>query len=331
MTTEAPKIGLVGAGGISHSHLPHLLRLGAEVYVHSDSGAPELVRQYGGTAVGSFEELLEQVDFVDVATPTQTHFGIIKAALSAGKDVISEKPLTRLDEEADALIRLAESLGRKLYPAHVVRYFPEYVQLHDAVMEGTLGELAVLKFSRAGATPAGVPWFANKTKSGGIIMDQMIHDIDIARWVAGEIEEVSAVTAQADGHFPAVASAHVLLTHASGAISQISGFWGPPHLKFSTAYSVTGTKGQLTNSTAREQNFLPDFGGPVGGGGLVPEVDPDESPYYLQLKELMGALQGGPAPRVTALDGLEAVRLANAAIESSETGQPVSLHERILG
>ena len=326
MTAPPLRIGLVGAGGISASHLPHLLALGAEVYVHSEQGAAEAVARHGGgTVVDTLDELLELVDVVDVVTPTLTHAPIVRRALEAGKDVISEKPLARTDADADELVALAARLGRRLHPAHVVRFFPEYVRLKEAVDQGLLGDLAVLRFSRAGAYPTRTPWFADRELSGGIIMDQMIHDLDIARWVAGEVVRVSAVSTRAGDAEHPIEAAHVLLTHASGAISHVAGVWGPAHLRFTTEYTVTGTGGQLEHSSAVQRGYVADLAGGGTGGELVPDTDPAEDPYFVELREFTRAFAGGPEPRVSAADGAAAVRIATAALESLDTGQPVDL------
>ncbi len=325
MTRKPIKVGLIGAGGISHSHLPHLLALGADVYVYSQAGAPELVALHGGTAVDSLDELFEIVDYVDVITPTFTHYELIRRALESGKDVITEKPLARTNAEAEHLERLAAELGRTLYPAHVVRFFPEYVRLHESVTSGLLGDLAVLRFSRSGAYPTRTPWFADHSLSGGIIMDQMIHDIDIARWIAGEVTRVSAVSSRAGTTEHPVEAAHVLLTHESGAISHIAGLWGPAHLEFTTEYSVTGTLARLEHSSRAERSYLTDLRSVDTGGDLVPPVDPAESPYFLEIREFLASFAGGETPRVSVHDGVVAVRLANAALESLDTGQPVDL------
>lgn len=319
------RIGLIGAGGISHNHLPNLLALGAEVFVYSEQGAPELVGEHGGTVVDSLDDLFERVDIVDVVTPTFTHFEVVKKALEAGKHVISEKPLTRTTEEATQLQELAASLGRQLYPAHVVRYFPEYVQLKRAVESGALGELAVLRFSRSGAFPTRTPWFADRALSGGIIMDQMIHDLDIARWVAGEVVTVSAVATRAGDESAPIEAAHVLLTHASGAISHVAGLWGPAHLTFSTEFSVTGTGGTLEHSSSTQRNFRADVAVSTVGGEAVPDVDPAESPYFLEIRDFLNAFTDGSTPRVSAADGAAAVAIAVAALESLDSGQPVHI------
>jgi len=325
------RIGLVGAGVISYAHMPALLALGKEVLVFSEVGAPELVAAHGGgTVVDSFDELLARVDVVDVATPTFTHAEYVEKALRAGKDVISEKPLARTDGDARRLVDLAAELGRTLYPAQVVRFFPEYAALQRAVAAGDLGELAVLRFTRSGAFPTRSPWFADVEQSGGIILDQMVHDLDIARWLAGEVATVSAVSRSAGTLDEPVQAAHVLLTHTSGAVSQVSGTWGPQHLAFTTSFSVSGTGGTLSHDSGTERGFSTDLPPAAGTGGLIPDIDPAESPYYVELAEFIAAFEGGPTPRVSAADGAAAVRLGNAALESLRTGQPVSLREEVM-
>jgi predicted dehydrogenase len=117
-----------------------------------------------------------------------------------------------------------------------------------------------------------------------------------------------------------VEAAHVLLTHESGAISHIAGLWGPAHLAFTTEYSVTGTLGSLAHSSAAERNYVASLAVPAEQGGLLPDVDPAENPYFVELREFTRSFAGGAEPRVT-------VRLANAALTSLETGQPVDLTE----
>ncbi|GAA3341660.1 Gfo/Idh/MocA family oxidoreductase [Curtobacterium pusillum] len=333
MSDTSPRIGLVGAGGIAYAHMPGLLRLGP-VTVYALDGGSELAAAFTSaaeaacssiTVVDSLDDLLAVVDVVDVVTPTFAHAEVVRAALAAGKDVISEKPLARTDADAADLAERARDAGRRLYPAHVVRFFPAYVRLKEAVTTGLLGDLAVLRFVRSGAFPTRTPWFADRALSGGIIMDQMIHDLDIARWVAGDVVRVSAVSVRGGENAAPVEAAHVLLTHASGAITHVAGIWGPPHLGFSTEYSVTGTLGSLSHSSRAEQDYVTDLATQDALDGFLPQIDPADDPYGTELEEFTAAFAGGPDPRVSAEDGIEAVRIANAALESLETGQPVSL------
>jgi myo-inositol 2-dehydrogenase/D-chiro-inositol 1-dehydrogenase len=323
------RVGLVGAGVISHNHLPNLQRLGAQVRVYSEAGAPELVTAHGGTVsastvAASLDELLDWAEVIDLASPTFTHYPLARQALLAGRDVICEKPLARTDEQAAELVLLAEQTGRRLYPSHVVRYFPAYARLHGAVRDQRLGDLAVLRFYRSGGFPVRSAWFADLALSGGVVLDMMIHDLDIARWLAGEVTQVSATWTRKDGPQPAEA-AHVLLTHASGAITQVSGLWGAAHLRFTTGYFAAGTGGTLEYDRAAEPGFTADLERGPARGEAVPETDPAEDPYFLVLEDFLGAIQHGTPTRVTAADGAAAVRIANAALSSAQDGRPVTL------
>ncbi|MGH3402976.1 MAG: Gfo/Idh/MocA family protein [Streptosporangiaceae bacterium] len=317
------RVGLVGAGVISHNHLPHLLRLGAEVRVYSEAGADELVAAHGGAVAASLHELLDWAQVADLASPTHTHYPLARQALAAGLDVICEKPLARTDEQADELVSLFRRAGHHLYPNHVVRYFPAYTRLQAAVRDGRLGELAVLRFYRSGAFPVRSAWFADLDLSGGVVLDMMLHDLDLARWVAGEVTQVSATrTRRGDG--PAEA-AHVLLSHASGAITQVSGVWGAQHLRFTTGYFAAGTGGTLEYDRAAGAGFTADLARGPAKGEAVPETDPAEDPYFLALEDFLGAIRHGTPTRVTAADGAAAVRIANAALRSASEQRPVTL------
>ena len=325
MTDVKPRIGLVGAGGIASAHLPGLLRSGGAVTVFSEDYGPAFRDNPRIRIASSLDDLLGWAEIVDVATPTNTHHGIVKQALTAGRHVICEKPLALTVDDADELVHLAEHQHVHLFPAHVVRWFPAYRELKQAVSVGSLGELAVMRFVRSGAFPR-QPWFADSSRSGGVVADLMIHDLDIARWLAGDVVRVSAVrqrTADDDHPFEA---AHVLLTHASGTITHLAGLWGAGDLHFTTEFSVTGTLGSLAYSSRAEQNYLTDPGTLASGSTFLPPRDEDDDdPYALEIRDFVAACREGTTPRVTAADGLEAVRLAVAALTSIDTGQPVEI------
>lgn len=316
-------VGLVGAGGISRAHAAAWRALGAKLVLTSLDGAERLAAQYGGTVAASLDDLLGRADLVDVVTPTPTHRDIVRRALDAGRAVVCEKPLARTGADAAGLVRQAAAAGLPLYPGHVVRYFPEYAAMRAAVAAGRIGRPAVLRFSRGGMFPSWAPWFSDVTESGGLVMDQMIHDLDIARWVAGEVVEVfaRAHTAERDGH--PLQTAHVTLTHASGALSHVQGLWGPPHLGFRTSFHVAGDDGVLGYDSAVTPAVRLDLAPVPAGGEDHPEAPTGESPYLTELREFADAVAGGPAPRVSAADGAVAVWLATAALDSLRSGAPV--------
>lgn len=318
------RVGMIGAGGIAHAHLPAWLGLGAEVMIFSSEGAAEIATEIGGTAVDSLEELLDRVDIVDVCTPTPYHREYIEAAAAAGKHVVSEKPLGRTSADARAAIDACAAAGVQLYPGHVVRFFSEYATMHREVAAGTIGKIAVQRFTRTGSRPV-KDWYADVAQSGGIILDQMIHDLDFARWNAGEVRTAFArQTATGDG-LDAVISAQVVLTHVDGAISYVGGTWARQGTAFRTTFEIAGTGGLLTHDSTQHKPVVIDAGARrEEGSGLLPAVH-GVSPFATEIGEFARAFSGGPAPRVDAEDGYAAILIAEAAIESLQTGQPVEI------
>jgi len=320
------RVGLVGSGGITHVHVPAWLELGAKITVFSLVGAEELAERYGLTVAESLEELLDAVDIVDICTPTTSHRDIAVAAAAAGKDIVCEKPLGRTVEDGQAILDAVRDAGTQLYPGHVVRYFPAYVAAKAAVDAGRVGNLAVLRFNRGGAGPAS-DWFYDLEQSGGIIMDQMIHDLDQARWLAGEVASVYAVHNTAagtteDGALPRIVSAHVTLTHESGAISHIQGVWGPPAMEFRTSFDIAGDAGALRFDSAADTSVVKNLAIDQTASYLPP-AGAEESPYLTEIREFAEAFAGRAESRVTLEDGIIAVALAEAALDSVRSGKSV--------
>lgn len=321
MANSPLRVGVVGAGGITHAHVPGWQSMGAEVSVWSPFGAEHLATQYGVAIAQTFDELVAAVDVIDICTPTASHLEYANAALRAGVPVISEKPVSLDPEAARETGRLAVERGLGLYPAQVVRYFPEYVAAKRAIDAGEIGRPAVMRFQRIGECPAWAPWYGDLKQSGGIIVDQMIHDIDAARWFAGDVVEVYATrAADIDAH---IVTAQVVLTHESGTISYLNGVWGAKGLTFRTVFSVAGEHGLLTFDSRTAGSLHLDTGVAQLGPADRPDSSFNESPYTLELIDFLGAIRGEHAARVTWDDGIRAVEIALAANESVVTGQPV--------
>ncbi|MEU3338807.1 Gfo/Idh/MocA family protein [Streptomyces sp. NPDC002144] len=324
-------VALIGAGGIARTHLPAWIALGARVRIYAPDGhAPGLARDFGATAVGTQQEAIAGANVVDVCSPTDTHREIALAALAAGAHVLCEKPLALTTADAELIAGTARSARLRLYPGHVVRFFPAYARLRELVAGGALGRVAVARFTRTGRYPTWSPWFADPERSGGILVDQMIHDFDIARWLFGEVVRVHA---DQRGHLSspapdgAVAVGTAVLTHESGVITQVVGVWAPPATPFRTTFHVAGTGGTLSHDSLASPGLrVTGSDRDAAGADGIPSGDFGQSPYALQIAEFAAAFTGrGPEPRVTAGDGVAAVRIAEAAAESARTRRAVSL------
>ncbi|MHA7303945.1 Gfo/Idh/MocA family protein [Arthrobacter sp. TMN-49] len=323
------RIGLIGAGGIAGVHIAGWQQLGAHVSIYSRSGAAQLVQHYGIAELSTLAELLAASDMVSILTPTTTHHHYAMAAIAAGKDVICEKPLAETTQRAAEMANAAREAGVRLFPAHVVRYFPEYVAAKEQLDRDRIGSPTSLRLSRASAAPAAGSWFFNEHLGGGIVRDQMIHDLDQARWLAGEVTQVSAVQnpPSVDGILPRPVTATAVLTHQSGAVSQLQGVWGPDTQPFSTSISIEGPNGSVLYSWPDGQAAkAPATEAPAtehAPGGYLPVQTPANSPYTLQNAEFAAARASGEPSRVSPLDGVMTVALAEAAYASIKSGAPV--------
>lgn len=184
--TERIRVGVVGVGSIGQHH--------ARVYAESAAGeligvhdlqrerANAVAQKTGCTAFDDFDALLDQVDAVSVAVPTLAHEHVGLHCLQAGCDVLIEKPIATSVEAADRLIASAETHGRLLQIGHVERYNPAVEALLSRVERPGFVEI-----HRLGA-------FASRSLEVDVIVDLMIHDIDIVHaMVPGEVDEVRAV------------------------------------------------------------------------------------------------------------------------------------------
>ena len=336
------KIGLIGSGFMGTIHAAGWMRLRAQgkpVEVAGcrsidDETATRLADQHGFPLYDSLDELIASSDVIDVCTPTYLHFEHASRAANAGKHIVCEKPLARTAEDAAALVQLCEDRGVKLLVGHVVRFFPEYAAAKAIVERGEIGDVAVIRLTRCSFKPQldnPSSWFHNPAYSGGAILDLMIHDFDYARWIGGDVTRVFARhIGDRAGDERIGDYALVTLRHANGALSHIEGGWAYPKPLFRTALEIAGSEGLIEHPAKRSQPVTV-YPHARSGGGLpdiaVPRnpMLPDDDPYMQEIEHFYDVLTTGATPRVTGRDGLAAVRIALAAIESANTGRPVTL------
>lgn len=310
-----PRIGLIGTGFMGRTHAAAWRELGHPVSVYSrnaERGAA-FAAEHGATAVADFAELLEQVDVVDICTPTDTHAELTLAAARAGRHVICEKPLARTPAQAQEMIEVCRTNEVRLFPAHVLRFFPLYVFAREAVQAGRVGQLTKLSFGRVNASPGPGTWFVDAARSGGVLVDLAIHDLDFARWLAGE---VVGVAGESDRNGDVV-RATATLTHASGVVSEVTGVWDVPGTDLTARFEIVGEDGVLRFDSAKSQSVTD------GSGEVLYTDDGSVDPYAAQLREFVDAIAGRVEPRVTPEDGLAALTIALAGTTPSPDGSPI--------
>jgi predicted dehydrogenase len=294
--------------------------------------AAELAKKHGIRHIERFEELLEYTDIIDICVPTDLHKGYVLEAAKAGKHILCEKPLALTLEDSQAMIEACEAAGVRLFNALVVRFFPQYRAAREAVMAGQIGKLGVMRFKRVGYPPKGdEDWFTQEERSGGMIVDLMIHDFDYARWLAGEADRVYAKSVRESQSEAAIDYALVTIHFKSGAMAQFEGGWAYPPGYFRTSLDIAGSEGLLEWQSDDSQTikaFLKTSEDKTVARVAIPSSVLAEDPYTSEIKHAYDAIKNNKAFLVTPQDGLEALRLALAAKESLKTGKAIRLGGR---
>ena len=210
-------IGIVGAGKIFEQHAIACNSLAgrARLAAIADIDEAQLQKAAGKYSIpfaaGDYRSLLDRndIDVITVCTPPVLHERVVVDALEAGKFVICEKPLAHTLESADRIIAVAKKHPGKLSTVYQFRYLPEVQRALWLRDHGRLGRLLFGRFHRfakfeAPAKPARdgkpakpakkrSPWWGQwQTAGGGVVMTQLIHEIDLMQHIFGRATEVTA-------------------------------------------------------------------------------------------------------------------------------------------
>ena len=183
---DAIRAAVVGAGYLGRFHAQKYAseegcRLAAVVDTRPEA-REALAKELGTTAVADHRELLGKVDAVSVVTTTPAHFSIARDFLEAGAHVLVEKPITETVEQAQGLIDIAARCGRILQVGHLERFNPAIVAAER--------ELAGARFIECQRLAP----FKERGTDVNVVLDLMIHDIDIVQSIVGRrIESIDAV------------------------------------------------------------------------------------------------------------------------------------------
>lgn len=330
------RVGIVGSGFMGSIHAQAWSKLPvtiAGITSLDRKSAEALAAQHNVPVYESFDELLNAVDVVDICTPTYLHHAMALAAARQKKHVVCEKPLALNAADAREIVDTALQMGVKLLVGHVVRFFPEYAQAKSIVSQGQIGDVAVVRLTRCSFKPArGKPdsWFHDVSKSGGMMLDLMIHDFDYARWVAGEVVSVYARNIGNQFSDAAPDYALAILTHKNGAITHVEGGWAYPPPMFRTGLEIAGSHGLIEHPVASSAplGFYLHQTAESEASIAVPTSPLAEDPYTTQIRHFYDVLVGNNLePRITAEDAFEAVCIAQAAIKSARIGKPVTIED----
>jgi predicted dehydrogenase len=205
---------------------------------------------------------------------------------------------------------------------HVLRFSPEYRTAKQLVDDGRLGRVGTVRLIREGVAPFWSPWFGDKTRSGGVVLDLAIHDLDWLLWTFGDAERVYAKIASPEQGLPGE-HAFVSVRMKSGVIAHVTGSWAQPD-GFRSFLEMAGTGGVVTLDSADTNAIRTTVRGeerPVHS--VASPLEPDG--YTNELQHFIDCIESGADPLVSGEQAAKSLQLALAAIRSAESGQVVTL------
>ena len=219
--------GILGPGGIARAFATDLQlldghRVGA-VGSRTLSKAQEFAKTFGGTAYGSYEELIADpaIDAIYVATPHPAHKDNVIAALNAGKPVLCEKPFAVNAVEAQEMVAAAQKNNVALMEAMWSRFLPHYAQVREIIDSGVLGQILTIHADHGQRlADQDIPRLVEPSLAGGALLDLGIYPVSLAHMILGNPMKITASGVLTDKGVDAQTS--MIFDYASGAQAVLS-------------------------------------------------------------------------------------------------------------
>jgi 1,5-anhydro-D-fructose reductase (1,5-anhydro-D-mannitol-forming) len=283
-------------------------------------------------AVTEVTTALEGVDAVYISTTNERHFEECMAAARAGKHVLCEKPLATSYEDAAAMVEACRAAGVVMATNHHLRNAATHRAMRDAILDGKIGRPLAGRIVHAGTLPIQMlGWRLHTQGAGaGAILDLLVHDTDLMRFLTGDEPERVLTVAQNGGL--AVAgiedAAMSIVTFRSGFIAQM-------HDSFTTRYQRTSCEVHGNEGSIIAMNNMAQApGGTVTLRNKDGEVNVplDHEDYYVYgTRAFHAAIRGEGRPAVTGEDGLKSLSVALAARRSAKSGNAEIIQSSALG
>lgn len=337
------RIALIGAGVMGRQHCQHLRRCDeVQLCAIADPGlqAEAFAAEHGVPYFTDHRRMLEQVrpEAVIVANPNALHVSTALDCIAAGVPVLLEKPVGVHLDEVRELVAASERHGVPVLVGHHRRHNPLIARAHELLQDGALGRLTTVTALWQLQKPASyydIPW--RREPGAGMLLTNLIHDLDLLRHLCGEVRQVQAFTSNAVRGFANEDCAAVLLQFENGALGTLTGSdavaapWSweldsgenpvYPRQADQPCYLLAGTGGALSIPQLKRWHYAEP-----GAGWHQPllqeqEVYPREEALDRQLRHFVQVARGLAEPLVSASDAGRTLALIEAIRRAAESGQ----------
>lgn len=327
MSREPLRVGVIGCGRVAQDHLPAYQRLEEAVIAAvadvNERVAQSVATQFGAAAYTDYRQMLdrERLDALSICTPPATHAEIALEALARGVHVLCEKPLTITLADAKELVQAVRRGNRILMMASKFRFVEDIVKAKGILDSGILGKIILFENVFCSRVDMRGRWNSRKeVAGGGVLFDNGTHSVDIARFLIGPIVTVQAQHGLQVQDLDVEDTSRLYFQSASGVMGSIDLSWSI-HKEPDSYISIYGTEGTLSigwkESKYRQHEKLHWV---VFGEGYS-----KQQAFVNQLRHFLRCVRGQEQPMITPLDGLESVRVIEAAYRSSTVNKWMAL------
>jgi UDP-2-acetamido-3-amino-2,3-dideoxy-glucuronate N-acetyltransferase len=329
---KCPSIAVVGAGNWGKNLVRNFFELGVLKAICDENPASiKQMQQLYPTCdvINSFQDVLASKDIpaIAIATPAETHFGLAREALLAGKNVFVEKPLTLSEKDAEELISLARKNNLILMVGHLLQYHPAFIKLKELAVRGDLGRINYIYSHRLN--------LGKIRREENILWSFAPHDISMILALAGEEPESVLATG---GNYLHKKIADVTTTHlefSSGLKAHVFVSWLHP-FKEQKLVVVGDKKMAVFDDTLPWDEKLLIYphhvkwenSVPVPTRGIPEKISiPYAEPLKFECEHFLDCLEKGRQPRTNGEEGLRVLKVLNASERSlKENGLRINLN-----
>ncbi|MFH1709636.1 MAG: Gfo/Idh/MocA family oxidoreductase [bacterium] len=291
------KVGIIGCGVMGSFHLKQYGTIPEVEIVGTSDVDPSRATQ-GVKFFNKYKDLLKATDAVSITTPTSTHFDVAMAALDAGCHVLIEKPISITSDQGKKLIKKAKAKRKVLAVGHIERFNPAYMALAEQLGKKIPDLIDIKRFSP----------FPARITDASCVIDMMIHDIDLARHLAGsQVKHINVIGKKIRTN--RLDQALAVLVFKNGVVANIE--TNRVHVEKIRKVTVAGMKG-IFEADLLGRSLKISTAGKSKNIGVKPFDQ-----LNFELKDFVNAIIKKRKPSVTGEDGLSALEIANKIEEAA--------------
>jgi len=308
VTLRRTKVAVIGLGQWGRNHariyagLPDV-ELAAVVDVNN-ADLRGFAHRYKAEAFTDYRKVLGRVEAVSVVVPTNLHFEVAKAFLEADTHVLVEKPMTATTAEAAALVELARRKNKMLLVGHVERFKPAVRRLVELARQPMFIQARRVR-----------PYDRARTMDVGVVMDLMIHDIDVVLSLVrgGRIVELGGLAVRVHNSQEDLAVAH--LTLSTGCVAWLLA--SRVSADKAAEIEVTTPDRVIRLDYLKQRLAIHPFHGEVEDMAIH-----GDEPLRAELRHFINCVNGEEQPLVSGEDGLQALEVAHRLLQQMSTVAP---------